>query len=129
MARKAKERSEQDAPAEPELPPAEPIPSASPPSDTNGNGERKPVKVFSYLVGKDTWVLASIWDRLVQLQDGTNFVAYDISIRKRYRDRQKGEMKTLYSFHSSEVYAVVHALTQASAWVLESRAAANSCPF
>ena len=87
------------------------------------------MKVFSYLVGKDTWVLASIWDRVVQLQDGTNFTAFDISIRKRYRDRTSGEMKTLNSFHSSEVYAVVHALTQASSWVLEARAAANSCPF
>ena len=90
--------------------------------------ERKPAKVFSYLVARDTWVTAAIWDRTVQQAFGGSFTAYDISIRKRYRDRETGQLKTAYSFHSSEVYAVVHALSQAAAWVLDARAAANHCP-
>ncbi len=127
MPKKAKERESEQPAAPAEEQPA--VQADLPPSDTNGNGERRPVKGFSYAVGKDTYVMASVWDRLVQLPDGTSFTAYDISVRKRYKDRQSGEMKTLYSFHSAEVYAVVHALQQATAWVLEARAAAQGCPF
>lgn len=112
-------------------PPQEPTTSPSePPSDTNGNGsDRKPVKVFSYMVARDTYVLASVWDRVVTLADGASFTTHDVSVRKRYRDPQSGEWKSLYSFRGSEIYAVLHALTQASAWILEARAAANNCPF
>lgn len=114
-----------------------------PPSDTNGtlpetpalpvpngNGEqRKPVRVLSYLVAKDTFVQASIWERLVTLGDGTTFLTHDVSVRKRYRDALSGEWKSLYSLRGSEIYAVLHALSQASAWILEARADAHSCPF
>ena len=41
---------------------------------------------------------------------------------KAMRDPQSGEWKSLYSFRGSEIYAVLHALTQASAWILEARA-------
>jgi len=118
-------------------------PSELPPSDTNGtmpesgtavpqngNGEqRKPVHVLSYLVSKDTYVQASIWDRTVSLADGSTFVTHDVSVRKRYRESQSGEWKSLYSFRGSEIYAVLHALAQASAWILEARVSAQSCPF
>src|SRR4051794_39678992 len=58
-------------------------------SDTNGNGDaRKPVKIFSYLVARDTHVQASIWDRVVTLADGSAFTTHDVSVRKRYRDPQ-----------------------------------------
>jgi hypothetical protein len=105
---------------------------SEPPSDTNGYGngqERKPVQVFSYLVSRDTYIQASIWDRVVTLSDGTEFTAHDVTVRKRYRDARDGDWKTLYSFRGSEIYAVLHALSQASAWILEARASASSCPF
>lgn len=96
----------------------------------NGNGEqRKPVRVLSYLVAKDAFVQASIWERTVTLGDGTTFLTHDVSVRKRYRDAVNGEWKSLYSFRGSEIYAVLHALSQSSAWILEARAAAHSCPF
>jgi hypothetical protein len=105
-------------------------PPSEPPSDTNGSvSDRKPVKVFSYMVARDTYVLASIWDRVVTLADGATFTAHDVSVRKRYRDQQSGEWKSLYSFRGSEIYAVLHALAQASAWILEARVTANGCPF
>ena len=111
-------------------PPAPTTSPSEPPSDTNGNGDvRKPVKVFSYMVARDTYVQASIWDRAVTLADGSTFTAHDVSVRKRYRDAQSGEWKSLHSFRGSEIYAVLHALTQGSAWILEVRASANSCPF
>lgn len=112
-------------------PPQEPTPPPSePPPDNNGNGsDRRPVKVFSYMVARDTYVLASVWDRVVTLADGSTFTVHDASVRKRYRDQQSGEWKSLYSFRGSEIYAVLHALAQANAWILEARAAANNCPF
>lgn len=120
------------APA-PNLPPSDTIgtlPATPVAAAQNGNGEqRKPVRVISCLVAKDTYVQASIWDRLVTLGDGMTFLTHDVSVRKRFRDMQSGEWKTLYSFRGSEVYAVLHALSQASAWILEARSAAHSCPF
>ena len=105
-------------------------PASEQPPDNNGNGsDRKPVKVFSYMVARDTYVLASVWDRVVTLADGATFTAHDVSVRKRYRDQQSGEWKSLYSVRGSEIYAVLHALTQASAWILEARANASNCPF
>ncbi len=111
-------------------PPATTTSPSEPPSDTNGSlPDRKPVHVFSYMVARDTFVQASVWDRAVTLADGSTFTAHDVTVRKRYRDPQSGEWKSLHSFRGSEIYAVLHALSQASAWILEARASATSCPF
>ena len=42
--------------------------------------------VLSYLVGRDAYVQASIWERLMRLADGTEFTAHDVTIRKRCKD-------------------------------------------
>jgi hypothetical protein len=111
-------------------PPVTTTSPSEPPSDANGNGsERRPVQVFSYMVARDTYVQASVWDRAVTLADGATFTAHDVTVRKRYRDPQSGEWKSLHSFRGSEIYAVLHALSQASGWILEARASATSCPF
>jgi hypothetical protein len=113
---------------------------AEPASDTLGNapageaqpvpppdsGPRQPLYVLSYLLGKDTYVQASIWARPAAGADGP-FTAYDVSLRKRYKDPQTGEWKSLYSFRSAELFAATHALEKAEAWILDTRAAA--CPF
>jgi hypothetical protein len=98
-------------------------------SDTNDDGteSRKPVHVLSYLVARDTYVQASIWARVVQLADGTEFTAHDVSLRKRYKDAN-GEWQSYYSFRGSELYAVAHAVMQANAWILEARAVSD-IPF
>src|ERR1051325_4108913 len=108
--------------------PASPEPNgmtsdSSPPVNGNGNGERKPLKVFSYLVGPSTYVQCSVWQRDAQRRDGTTFTTYDCSVRKRYVDQRDGEWKSLYSFHASELYAVQHALERAAAFIAELRAA------
>lgn len=102
-------------------------PGELPPSDTNGSGERRPVKTLTYLIGRDTYAQVSIWDRQVNLRDGRSFTAFDISLRKRYR--ANGEWKSLYSWNASEVYALIHGLNQATAWVTQMRAAEAECPF
>jgi hypothetical protein len=95
-----------------------------------GNGEsRKPAHVLSYLVSKDTFVQASIWERLVTVTDGSTFLTHDVSVRKRLRDAQSGEWKSLSSFRGSELYALLHAVAQASAWILEARASTQTVPF
>lgn len=120
----------EEAPTSASAPLREPAATASEQPPDNGNGcDRKPVKVFSYMVARDTYVLASVWDRVVTLADGATFTAHDVSVRKRYRDQHSGEWKSLYSVRGSEIYAVLHALAQASAWILEARANANDCPF
>ena len=48
-------------------------------------------------------------------------------VRKRYKD-VSGEWHSYYSFRGSELYAVGHAVSQANARILETRAA-NDCPF
>ena len=130
MARsKAKERDSAPQPAAPVE--QQPAPAELPPSDTNGsNGpERKPVQAFSYLVAKDTFVQASVWDRTVRLPDTSTFTTYDVTLRKRYKDAKDGEWKSASSFRGSEIYALVHALQQASGWILEARAGAQTIPF
>jgi hypothetical protein len=104
-------------------------------SDRNGsatNGTpvepRKPVHVVSYLVARDTFIQASIWSRLVKLQDGTEFIAHDVSLRKCFKDGA-GEWQSYYSFRGSELYAVAHAVSQANAWILDTRANHSDCPF
>src|SRR4051812_18386639 len=68
---------------EPAPAPATPAPEPPPPvSDTNDNAERRPDKVFTYLIQRDTYVQVSVWERLVNLRNGGHFVAYDISLRK-----------------------------------------------
>lgn len=93
------------------------------PANGNGNGERRPLRVFSYLVGHETYVQASVWERNATRKDGTPFTTYDVSVRKRYVDGRDGEWKSLYSFAASETYAVIHALQQATAFIAELRAA------
>src|SRR4051794_38849996 len=67
-------------------------PSPSEPAAGNGNGEKRtPAHVLSYLVAKDTYVQASIWDRAVTLADGSTFTTHDVTVRKRYRDQKDGE--------------------------------------
>jgi len=111
-------------------PPKTATPSPSEPAAGNGNGEKRPpVYVLSYLVAKDIYVQASIWDRIVSLADGSTFTTHDVTVRKRYRDQKDGEWKSLSSFRGSELYAVQHALAQASSWILEARASAQSGPF
>jgi len=124
--------TEPPSPPPGELPPSDTngtLPDQIPKPSSNGDGEpRRPIHVLGYLVAKDTFVQASIWDRLVTLGDGSTFMAHDVSVRKRYRDPQSGEWKSLHTFRGSELYAVLHALTQASAWILEARASMQSCP-
>lgn len=102
-------------------------PPPEPASDTNGNSEahpaeRVPVKVFSYLVGENAYVQASVWERTATRRDGSTFTTYDVSLRKRYKDQRDGQFKSLYTFHGSESYAVIHALDAASAYITELRA-------
>jgi hypothetical protein len=64
----------------------------------------------------------------VTLPDGAQFTCHDVSVRKRYKDAE-GQWQSAYCFRGSEIYAVLHALQQASSWILEARATAASCPF
>ncbi|MFL5328573.1 MAG: hypothetical protein ACJ8C4_06630 [Gemmataceae bacterium] len=104
--------------------------SSDVPSDgdvANEEKQRRPVHVISYLVARDAFIQASIWKRIVQLQDGNEFTAHDVSLRKRYKD-SNGEWQSCYSFRGSELYAVAHAVERANAWILEERAL-RDCPF
>jgi hypothetical protein len=103
--------------------PAGPPPAAPALDNGNNNGDRRPLQVFSYLVGAETYVQCSVWQRDVQRRDGSAFTAYDCSVRKRYRDGRDGEWKSLYSFHASELYAVQHAFEQAARYIADLRAA------
>jgi hypothetical protein len=85
--------------------------------------DRRPLRVLSYQVNHDVYVQASIWDRQAQRRDGASFTAYDVSVRKRWKDPVTGEWRSAYSFSASELYAVVHALQAAAAVILELRAA------
>jgi hypothetical protein len=107
-----------------QLPPSDTngtLPESPPPA--NGNGERRPLRVFSYLIGPETYVQCSVWQRDAQRRDGTPFTTYDCSVRKRYVDSKDGQWKSTYSFHASELYAVTHALDQAAGFITELRAA------
>ena len=113
--------AEAEAPAQ-ELPPPD-TNGAVEPAPANGNGERRPLRVFSYLVGHETYVQASVWERHATRKDGTPFTTYDVSVRKRYVDGRDGQWKSLYSFAASELYSVQYALTQAANFICELRAA------
>src|SRR5690242_2781205 len=108
------------APEEPATnpPPGEgrPVPEPS----VNGEAQREPARVLSYPVARDTQVQATVWERLVTLPDGAEFLAHDVSISKRYKTAE-GEWKTTHSFRGSELYALAHAVSQAAAFVLEAR--------
>ena len=81
----------------------------------SGNGEeRKPAKTFSYLVYPDTYVQAAVWPKTVEKKDGGTFLTYEVSVRKRYRDTQSREWKTMHSFRGSELYALAHAVNHAA---------------
>ena len=83
----------------------------------------KPLKVFSYQVGLDAYVQCAVWEYEVVRPNGTAFLNYDCTLRRRWRDPADGVWKTLTSFHVSEFYAVEHALRQAAAFIAEQRAA------
>src|SRR5689334_13127929 len=94
-------------------------PAANPPSApaedqaTEGNGNQKPVQVFSYPVAKSTWIQAAVWERVVKLNDGNSFTTHEVSVSKRWKNEQTGEWKTLHSFRGSELYALDHAVREA----------------
>lgn len=121
-------KDQRDSAEETRAEPASAPNEAPPGSEKNGapepknTGERTPAKVFSYLVGQEAYVQASVWEREVTRRDGTKFLTFDVSVRKRYRDTRDGEWKSLYAFHASEVYVVCYALQQAAAFVTELRA-------
>jgi len=95
-----------------------PQPEVPPQSDTNGEGN-KPIMLFSYPVARDTYVQASIWERVVTLKDGNSFVTHEVSVRKRYK--QGEEWKSAHSFRVSELYALAHAVAKAEAYILDLR--------
>ena len=83
--KKTTEAETSSAPAQPEVN-GTPHQEVPPQSDTNGtdtNGN-KPIMVFSYPVAKDTYVQASVWERVVTLKDGDSFTTHEVSCRKRY---------------------------------------------
>ena len=93
------------------------------PANNNGNGNgRTPIKVFSYLIGHETYVQVSVWQREGKRRDGGTFTTYDLSLRKRYKNSRDNEWTSLYSFAPSETFAAIHALQQATAFVTELRA-------
>jgi hypothetical protein len=99
-----------------------------PPVNGNGTNANRPVHVLTYLIGNDVYAQAQVWRRVVTRRDGSEFVTFDISLRKRYLDSRDNQWKTLYAFSASELYAVHHALEQAARWVAEARAA-EDVPF
>jgi hypothetical protein len=133
----AKKRSAPTGDAGAEATPLSPpeAPEPPPPSDTNGNAreeaaaepQKGPLHVLSYQVGRDTFIQAAIWGREASGPDGVTFLAYDVSLRKRYKDVKSGEWKSVHSFRSAELFAATHALEKAEAWILDTRAA--DCPF
>ena len=133
MGKRKQSESPLDAPwLLPELPPSDTngtLPDQVPSSQTLNGAEqqRKPVRIFSYLVGRDTYVQALIWDRPVTLTDGAQFTTHEVTLRKRYKDAKEGEWKSATGFRGSELYAVLHAVQQANAWILETRAERNGC--
>src|SRR5436309_330808 len=86
-------------------------------------GSFRPVQVFSFLVQKDTYVQASIWERHVTLRDQSTFTTHEVSLRKRYKDSATGEWRSMQSFRGSELYAVEYAVQRCEAWILETRSA------
>lgn len=88
---------------------------------------QQPLQRFSYAVGKDAYVTASVWDRLVQLEGGDSFTTYDVSVQKRVK--VNGEWKTLHSFRAYELAVVQHAVGRAFDFILETRAAKDGIPF
>jgi hypothetical protein len=116
----------------PESPPAIPSPETSLPSRSDvapqngGQSSQTPLKVLTYQVGHDTYLQASIWERKCQRKDGTPFVTYDVSLRKRYQT-ESGEWKSSYAFLATELFAAVHALQAAAYTICELRIA--NVPF
>ena len=121
----SKKKNDGAAVAEPEAPQAPPEPG------TNGNGnganDRKPMKVFSFQVGENSYIQASIWGREGTRRDGQTFSTFDVTVRKRYRN-QRDEWASAYSYAPSELYVVIHAMTKASEYITELRAT-NDIPF
>ena len=64
----------------------------------------------------------SVWPRHNTRRDGTPFTTWDVSVRKRYIDRN-GQWASAYNFHASEIYAVQYALQKAAEFIAELRAA------
>jgi hypothetical protein len=123
-------------------PPTSPSePGGIPPPERNGeqpdpkprtgetrNGDRQPLKVLSYQVNHDAYIQASIWDRQAQRNDGVSFWAYDVSVRKRWKDPVTGEWRSNSAFAANELYAVVHAIQASAAVILELRCCGrNAC--
>lgn len=110
-----------------ELPPAEANGAHRDPPENNGNGNgHKPAAMFSYPVAAGTYIQASVWARTVTTNSGT-FVTHDVSVRKRWKDPQTGEWKSLYNFRGSELYALNYAIQRAMAWIMDQRA--SDTPF
>jgi len=86
----------------------------------------KSLRVFSYLVQKDTYVQASVWEKVVTLRDNTTFTTHEVSVRKRYKNGG-GEWATLHSLRASELYALDHTIRRAEAFILDLRA--GDTPF
>jgi hypothetical protein len=94
-----------------------------------GEGQRLPLRVFSYPVARGTFVQASVWDRQVLLPDGGSVTSYDVTVRKCYQDAAAdGAWRTVSSFRGAEVYVLLHALQQASDFILEEKANAAGTP-
>src|SRR3954447_22655342 len=119
----AKKKADGETPAAPQNPPetAAPTPPGNPPEPNGSNGGNRPAYMFSFLVQKDTYVQASIWEKKVTTRDGT-FTTHEVSLRKRYRDSSTGEWKSVHSFRASELFAVAHALRCCEGWILDTRA-------
>lgn len=97
--------------------------------EQNG-GKKMPLKTWTFPVGKDTWIQASVWDRIVELANGDSFVTHDIRVQKRFRDARERDpekqWKTLHSYRVSELFTLQHAINKAGDFVLALRGQPSS---
>lgn len=90
------------------------------PTETSGTTEtNRPCKTFSCAAAANVYVEASVWPKVIKI-DEKDVTVYSATVRKSYR-RDDGTWGNTNFLRGSEIPVAVHVLTLAATWIMQQR--------
>jgi hypothetical protein len=103
----------------------EPLPpevtTANPPEANGSTTEtNRPCKTFSCAAAAGVYVEASIWPKVIKIDD-RDVTVYSTTLRKSYRREGDGTWGNTNFLRGSEIPVAVHVLSLAATWIMQQR--------
>lgn len=100
---------------------AEAPPEVTNQPEANGTTEtNRPCKMFSCAAAAGVYVEASVWPRVIKIDD-RDVTVFSTTLRKSYRREADGTWGNTNFLRGSEIPVAVHVLSLAATWIMQQR--------